>query len=352
MLAHRDPHHSPPTPQRRTTGLLPTLGVALALLIGACSGATSAGLSDAPAASTASRPPDAGLTVAAADAGHQWADTGKATIRPGMQTYTQGSGQCTTNFVFVDNTSTVYLGQAAHCAGTGKENETNGCKTSGLPLGTPITFNKGGSITGNGTVVGKGQLAYSSWLTMHQRKEADANTCAYNDFALVRIPAADAPKVNPSIPFWGGPTGITTTGTKQLDRVFSYGNSSIRGGVTALSPQEGVSRGDDPALGGWSHTLSSPTPGIPGDSGSAYLDPSGNALGTLSTLGLSIPAINSIGDLNRELTYARAFSGIPGLRLVLGNERFDSGRLERSLQSGPPQPPPLPAPPLPPSGGF
>ena len=46
----------------------------------------------------------------------------------------------------------------------------------------------------------------------------DANTCAYNDFALVKVNAADDGKVNPSIPFWGGPTGIDTNGTAAGDR--------------------------------------------------------------------------------------------------------------------------------------
>ena len=48
---------------------------------------------------------------------------------------------------------------------------------------------------------------------MHQLGTTDANTCAYNDLALVKVDAADVSKVNPSIPFWGGPTGIDTNGT-------------------------------------------------------------------------------------------------------------------------------------------
>src|SRR3712207_8612355 len=52
----------------------------------------------------------------------------------------------------------------------------------------------------------------------------DANTCAYNDFALVQVDAADVGKVNPSIPFWGGPTGIDTDGT--TDRKSTRLNSS------------------------------------------------------------------------------------------------------------------------------
>ena len=79
----------------------------------------------------------------------------------------------------------------------------------------------------------------------------DPNTCAYNDLALVKVDAADVAKVNPSVPFWGGPTGIDTDGTAAGDRVYTYGNSSLRGGVEPLSPHTGISLGDDAADGGW-----------------------------------------------------------------------------------------------------
>ena len=82
-----------------------------------------------------------------------------------------------------------------------------------------------------------GTLAYSSWLTMQQKKETDPDTCAYNDLALVKVAAADVSKVNPSIPFWGGPVGINTTGTAPGDTVYSYGNSSLRAGVSDVRQQ-------------------------------------------------------------------------------------------------------------------
>ena len=121
-------------------------------------------------------------------------------------------------------------------------------------------------------------------------------------------------------------TGITidTNGTAAGDRVWTYGNSSIRGGIAPLSPHTGVSLGDDPADGGWSHPLYTVTPGVPGDSGSAFVSESGQAIGTLSTLGLApLPASNNIGDLSRELTFAQKHSGISGLRLVNGTEPFN-----------------------------
>jgi len=266
----------------------------------------------------------AGLTAttSTAEAAPIWAPAATADIHPGVQTYTAG-GQCTANFVFTDSSGNVYVGQAAHCSGTGGATETNGCDSGSQPLGTPVTFNEGGSLISDGSVVGRGTMVYNSWLTMQGRGETDANTCAYNDLALVKVAAADVAKVNPSVPFHGGPAGINTTGLAAGAKVYSYGNSSLRFGLTQLSPKTGIALGDDPADGGWSHALYTLTPGVPGDSGSAFLDANGNAVGTLSTLGLApLPASNNIGDIAHELAYAQAHSGIAGLTLVLGTEPF------------------------------
>jgi hypothetical protein len=271
----------------------------------------------------------AGLLAAAvmsapnATAATTWAPAATAKIHPGTMMYTQGA-QCTANFVYTDGAGHTYVGYAAHCAGLGEATDTNGCQAESLPLGTRVTFNEGGSLLSEGTVVGGGTLVYSSWLTMHQLGTTDANTCAYNDLALVQVDAGDVSKVNPSIPFWGGPTGIDTDGTAAGDRVWTYGNSSLRFGISQLSPHIGISLGDDAADGGWSHPLYTVTPGVPGDSGSAFLSTDGRAVGVLSTLGLApLPASNNIGDLGKELAFAQANSGIAGLQLVNGTEPFD-----------------------------
>ena len=115
--------------------------------------------------------------------------------------------------------------------------------------------------------------------------------------------------------------GVNTAGTAAGDTVYSYGNSSLRGGIETLSPKQGASLGTEG--GGWSHPVYTVTPGVPGDSGSAFLDAEGKALGVLSTLALApLPASNGVGDLNHELTYAQANSGISGLQLVPGTEPF------------------------------
>jgi hypothetical protein len=238
--------------------------------------------------------------------------------------YTAGA-QCTANFVYTDAAHHVYVGYAAHCAGTGSATDTNGCRTHSLPLGTRVTFRTGGSLLGEGTRVGGGKLAYSSWLTERELGTQAPDACAYNDLALVRVAAADVHKVNPSVPFWGGPTGIHRGGAAAGDRVFSYGNSSLRAGLSPLAPKTGLSLGDSAGDGGWSHPLYTASPGIPGDSGSGFLTADGKAIGVLSTIGLApLPLSNNIGDLARELAFARAHSGIPGLRLARGTEPFSS----------------------------
>jgi hypothetical protein len=251
------------------------------------------------------------LAIAAAlpAAAGAWAPAATATIHPGVQTLTAG-GQCTANFIYSDSAGT-YIGQAAHCASTGEATDTDGCLAGTLPLGTPV------EVTGASR---PGTLVYSSWVTMQANGESDPDTCAYNDLALVKIDPADVGKVNPSVPGFGGPTGVGGA-SAALDDVYSYGNSSLRFGITFLSPKFGKVLSTEG--GGWSRTVYTVTPGIPGDSGSGFLNASGQAIGTLSTVAIApLPASNGVGDLGRELAYARAHSSFTGVQLANGTEPF------------------------------
>lgn len=239
-----------------------------------------------------------------------WAPAGTATVHPGVQTFTEGA-QCTSNFVFEEG-ATVFIGQAAHCSGTGGQTETDGCTSGSLPIGTPVE------------VVGAGQdgtLAYNSWLTMQADGERDADTCAYDDLALVRLDPADVGGVNPSVPGYGGPTGVGGAG-EPGSTVFSYGNSELRGGIAELSPKQGTLLANEG--GGWSHVVGTVSPGIPGDSGSGFLNEAGEAIGVLSTLQIApLAGTNGVGDLARELAYERAHGPYPNLQLVPGTQPFD-----------------------------
>jgi hypothetical protein len=183
-----------------------------------------------------------------------------------------------------------------------------------LPIGTPV------EVTGASR---PGTLVYNSWLTMQTLGEANPDTCAYNDFALVKLDPADLAKVNPSVPGFGGPTGLGSSAAMLGDTVYTYGNSSLRGGVTKLSPKQGVvaqSEGN-----GWSRTVYTMSPGIPGDSGSGFMDAGGQAIGVLSTLQLApIPASNGVGDLRHELDYLHAHTSFTGVSLVNGTQPFNA----------------------------
>ncbi len=238
------------------------------------------------------------------------ADHAEPTVHPGVQTFTNG-GQCTANFVF-DNGTDVFIGQAAHCSGDGGgATATNGCDAPSLPLGTPVEVN-GASQPGT--------LAYSSWVTMQANGETDANTCQFNDFALVKLDPADRDRVSPDLPVLGGPQGIDTDGVALGESVYSYGNSSLRAGISQLSPKEGISLGTNG--GGWNHPVYTVTPGVPGDSGSAFLNDSGQALGVLVTLAIApLAGSNGVTDLKLALDYANNQGGA-GVSLVEGNVPF------------------------------
>src|SRR3954470_12874870 len=231
-------------------------------------------------------------------------------IHPGVQTFTDGA-KCTSNFVFSDGANT-YLGQAAHCSGTGSATDTDGCSSASLPIGTAV------DVTGASK---PGTLVYNSWITMQGKGEANVDTCAYNDLALVKIDPADVGKVSPTVPGFGGPSGVAEAPTNSGDTVYSYGNSELRGGVAQLSPKQGAVVTNEG--NGWSRTVYTATPGIPGDSGSGFMDASGHAVGVLSTLQvLPVAGSNGVGDLARELAYMRANSSFSGVNLVNGTKPF------------------------------
>jgi hypothetical protein len=240
-----------------------------------------------------------------------WAPVDKAKVHPGQVLDTMGS-DCTANFVFADAANHVYLGQAAHCSSQGSEMNFDGCKEKTLPLGTPVTVVESQII---------GELAYNSWRTMQARKETNKSACLDNDLALIRLPDAVRGQVNPTLPFFGGPTGVNTAAVAQGARFYAYGNTPLRGGIGMLSPKTGtvLLTVDD----NWSYLAYFLTPGIPGDSGSAVVDAQGHAVGVLSSLITTpTPGANGVSDMQRMLAYARDMSGIKGLRLVDGTEPF------------------------------
>lgn len=268
-------------------------------------------------------------TGSSAAASTTWAPVASAALRPGIRMETNGA-QCTSNFVFTDAAGNVYFGYAAHCAALGSSSDTDGCTTPTLKLGTPVLFTRGGNLFRPATLVGKGVLAYSSWRTMQQLKARGVKVpqarCALNDFALVRVVNADKRKVNPTVPVWGGPTALQSVSVPVGQTVYTVANSSSRGGdgfgfakTSTIAARLG---------GGLGYQIKG-NPGIPGDSGSGFMDRLGRPIGVLSTLEVSLgfgtPITNAIGDLPQEVRWAALYSGIRGLKLAPGTVRFRAG---------------------------
>jgi len=106
-----------------------------------------------------------------AQAAPSWAPAESAVIHPGTMMYTDGA-QCTANFVYTDGAGNVFVGYAAHCAGKGEATDTNGCNVDSVPLGTRVTFTNDGNLASEGTAVGHGTLAYSSWISAWARTQS------------------------------------------------------------------------------------------------------------------------------------------------------------------------------------
>ena len=231
-------------------------------------------------------------------------------------------GQCTANFVFFQG-SDEYIGQAAHCAGTGSETDTDGCSSGSLPLGTKVDVD---GATKQGTMV------YSSWLAMQKAHETDAATCAFNDFALVKLDPADYGRVNPDHPALGWPHRREPRRAAPASPApTASATPSCGAGSAPSSPRFGFSLGDDDS--GWSHSTYQILPGIPGDSGSALLDSNGMAVGILSTIEFApLPASNQFADVYKTLQYAH-HHGFPKLLLALGTVGFDQSSAAVGLTS-------------------
>ena len=197
-------------------------------------------------------------TAAPGSAATAWAPADTATIHPGVQMYTEGA-QCTANFVFTDGAGNVYVGYAAHCAGTGEATDTNGCDAGSLPLGTKVEFVEGGSLVSAGRPWAPARSPTAAGWPCRTPAPPTRTPAPTTTSPWSRSTRPTSRDVNPSVPFWGGPAGIDSDGTAAGETVYSYGNSSLRGGVEELSPKQGTSLGTEGD--GWSHPVYTVTPG-------------------------------------------------------------------------------------------
>lgn len=265
-----------------------------------------------------------GATLVVADSAQAavptWASVDDATIRPGTPVVTDGAG-CTSNFIYVEGDD-VLIGMAAHCAGTDDNSQTDGCLSGVNPVGTPVQID-GASFPG--------VMVYNSWVTMQSVGETDQNACDFNDLALVRIDPRDHAAVNPTFQGWGGPLAISQ-GAAANEDTYTYGRSSLRPGFSTKQGTVTAREG-----GGWTYSVSTATnPGIPGDSGSGFIDERGDAMGVLSTVELfPQTGSNGVTDLRMALDYARLHTDRRPL-LATGTEAFTPTGETASSPTDPP----------------
>lgn len=179
--------------------------------------------------------------VPAADAHHY------APVRPGGR---WASRWCTFNFVFSDAAGNLYIGTAGHCAtGIGQRADT---------------FETGEF----GTVV---------YRTFH------AGPPSTRDFALIQIDADKHDLVDPSVSFWGGPTGVATSPAVGSGTV-SYGWGRYLWHTEATRPRAGLLKEvrSGAVWGEWDgwYVATNATQG--GDSGSGVMTSDGAALGVVT----------------------------------------------------------------------
>jgi len=244
-----------------------------------------------------------------------------ATITPGV-VIASPLGDCTSSFVFTDGDD-VFLSYAAHCAITAQAGRSlDGCVEPVFPLGTEVT------IVGTDATTTAGTLAYNSWDAMQSNGETDPALCNLNDFALVELDPADVGTVNPSVPVFGGPTGLDRDGTSSGEDVFTY--QPNRPGVRA---KQGISIGQPD--GPRNHRVATTPPSEEGNSGSGYLDADGEAFGVLSfgfERGAPSAGIDGVTDLALALEYAVDNGELGKIALVLGTVAFSTDRVQMSRQ--------------------
>lgn len=213
-------------------------------------------------------------------------------IRPGSQMFIErddGTAGCTANFVWrgggpgeaaessnADRAESdavpggdLYIGAAGHCFltdGPASENAArdheDGEDVSGYTVSVCRECTVGG-VTGlvvRGEVVELGEIVYARQVN----PDPDDDSGVGHDFGVVRIPEEKADLVDPSLPQWGGPRGVSPEAVPEGEPVHQYGAGAGNGEVFPTMGTSGVSRGDNGTPESWYAALRA----SPGDSGS------------------------------------------------------------------------------------
>ncbi|PSP96372.1 hypothetical protein BRC84_01695 [Halobacteriales archaeon QS_1_68_44] len=175
-------------------------------------------------------------------------------IRPGSQmfiTFPDGTtAGCTANFVWRDGGDDLYIGAAGHCFLPSDKNASANAQRTGesdddvydvsqLDVSVCADCTVGGTtgLTFTGTTIGLGDVAYA-------RQALPGGSEVGHDFGIVRIPSSVEDAVDPSLPQFGGPTGVSERAVPAGLPVNQYGAGVANGEVFPTMGSNGVSEGD------------------------------------------------------------------------------------------------------------
>ena len=195
-------------------------------------------------------------------------------IRPGSQmfiTFLDGTtAGCTANFVWRDSIGDLYIGAAGHCFLPGDKNASENARRDAefdedvydvgrLDVSVCADCTVGGAtgLTFTGTTIALGDVAYA-------RQNLPDGSEVGHDFGLVRIPSGAEDAVDPSLPQFGGPSGVSKGAVPAGLPVNQYGAGVANGEVFPTMGSNGVSEGDLGTSESWYAGIRA----SPGDSGS------------------------------------------------------------------------------------
>ena len=195
-------------------------------------------------------------------------------IRPGSQmfiTFPDGTtAGCTANFVWRDSIGDLYIGAAGHCFLPGDKNASENARrdaesdedvydVSRLDVSVCADCTVGGAtgLTFTGTTIELGDVAYA-------RQNLPDGSEVGHDFGLVRIPSSAEDAVDPSLPQFGGPSGVSEGAVPAGLPVNQYGAGVANGEVFPTMGSNGVSEGGLGTEESWFAAIRA----SPGDSGS------------------------------------------------------------------------------------
>jgi hypothetical protein len=199
----------------------------------------------------------------------------------------EGRFGCTANFVWTGGGKT-YLGAAGHCFLPADKKSTHGAGADYDASGVTVQVCVEGCEGNFRTMLLVGKLVTLGKVAYARQTDPTGEEDVGNDFGVVEIPSAVANLIRPSLPVWGGPTGVDTLEAGEYG--CHYGNGLVVGETFVTKARVGLGGGGDRDF--WMGDFA----GAFGDSGSGLVQcaPNGatfdgqGGVGVLTHLGLSV----------------------------------------------------------------